>query len=260
MPTRFGENEYNNSTRRSGSDVDEDRTSTSALSHRPHRCHITGCSKEFKLKAHLGRHYATAHGMMVYSGSPRPIMKTRTAFYLCTTPLTRISRRLCKHIMRPRHAARAPFFAINIQAVKQECNAQMIGKSLAELKQLLIYRKRNRGSVTNIATRLGNPGNVTPQWLILTDKENLPKPDYVAFPKPPIAPDGSLLYERVPNKPESEKIPLNSISPSLKKRSYEEFNGIDSKCLRLRNFSKCLQIYFKWCDLLNIFTFVSITL
>lgn len=193
------------------------------------RCNISGCGKEFKLKAHLGRHYATAHGIMVRSGSPRPIMKTRTAFYLCTTPLTRMSRRLCKHIMRPRHAARAPFFAINIQAVKQECSMQMMGKTLVELKQLLVYRKKFRGSVTGIATRLGNPGSVTPQWLILTDKDKLPKPERVAYPKPPKAPDGSLLYERVPNKPEVEKICLNNMSPSLKRRACDEVNGVDSK-------------------------------
>ncbi|KAK9712334.1 ELM2 domain [Popillia japonica] len=230
-PTKFGDNEFDITAakKKSGSDVDEDRIAS--LPHRPHRCHIGGCGKEFKLKAHLTRHYATSHGVMVRSGSPRPIMKTRTAFYLCTTPITRISRRLCKHIMRPRHAARAPFFAINIQAVKQECHALTIGKTPSEMMQLLIYRKKNRGSVTNIATKLGNPGSVVPQWLILTDKENLPKPEHVAFPKPPKAPDGSLLYERVPNKPEAEKVPLNSMSPSLKKRSFEEFNGVDSSVI-----------------------------
>lgn len=80
-----------------------------------------------------------------------------------------------------------------------------------------------------VVDRLGRPGPVTPPWLILTDKENLPKPERVAFPKPPKAPDGSLVYERVPNKPEAEKIPLNNMSPSLKKRPYDEMNGIDSK-------------------------------
>lgn len=97
------------------------------------------------------------------------------------------------------------------------------------MKQLRTYRKRNRGSVTAIATRLGRPCPITPQWLVLTDKELLPQPDKVAFPKPPKAPDGSLLYERVPNKPEAEKIPLNSMSPSLKRRAYDEMNGMDSK-------------------------------
>lgn len=227
VPTRIGDGDYDGTAtcpggakRRAGSDVDDDRLSCAAP-HRPHRCSVGNCGKEFKLKAHLGRHYATAHG------SPRPIMKTRTAFYLCTTPLTRISRRLCRHLMRPRHAARSPFFPINIQAVKQECSIQMAGKSLLELKQLLVYNKKERGSVTAIATRLGNPNTVVPAWLILTDKENLPKPERVAFPKPPKAPDGSLMYERVPNKPDAEKVPLNNMSPSLKRRAYEELNGID---------------------------------
>lgn len=125
IPTRFGDGDFENGTKKkSSSDLDDDRLP--GMSHRPHRCSIGGCGKEFKLKAQLGRHYAQAHGILVRSGSPRPIMKTRTAFYLYTTPITRISRRLCRHIMKPRHAARAPFFAINIQAVKQECNLQMV--------------------------------------------------------------------------------------------------------------------------------------
>ncbi|CAH1116636.1 unnamed protein product [Phaedon cochleariae] len=230
IPTRFGDGDFENGNKKkSSSDAEEERIP--GMSHRPHRCNIGGCGKEFKLKAHLGRHYATAHGIMVRSGSPRPIMKTRTAFYLNTTPITRISRRLCRHIMRPRHAARAPFFAINIQAVKQECGIQMIGKTLTDLKQLLLYKKRNRGSVTAIATRLGRPGSVTPQWLVLTAKDMLPLPDKEAFPKPPKAPDGSLMYEKIPNKPEADKIPLNNVSPSLKRRAYEEMNGMDSVSL-----------------------------
>ncbi|CAG9859444.1 unnamed protein product [Phyllotreta striolata] len=228
IPTRFGDGDFENGgKKKSGSDAEEDRAGAGA-SHRPHRCNIGGCGKEFKLKAHLGRHYATAHGLVFRSGSPRPIMKTRTAFYLFTTPITRISRRLCRQIMKPRHAARAPFFAINIQAVKQECGVQMEGKSITELKQLLVYKKKNRGSVTAIATRLGRPGSIVPQWLILTPRDMIPQPDRVAFPKPPKAPDGSLMYERVPNKPEAEKIPLNNMSPSLKRRTYEEMNGMDS--------------------------------
>lgn len=85
------------------------------------RCSIVSCGKEFKLKTHLARHYAQSHGIAIRSGSPRPIMKTRTAFYLHTTPATKLSRRLCKSIIKPRKAARQPSYAINIQAVKQEC-------------------------------------------------------------------------------------------------------------------------------------------
>lgn len=84
--------------------------------------------------------------------------------------------------------------------------------------------------MTAIATRLGRPGPNVPQWLVLTDKDLLPQPEKVAFPKPPKAADGSLLYERVPNKPEAERIPLNNTSPSMRRRPYDEMNGMDSKC------------------------------
>lgn len=201
------------------------------VGHRPHRCTIPSCGKEFKLKAHLGRHYATAHGMTVRSGSPRPIMKTRTAFYLRTTPSTRVSRRLCRHLVKPRHAARAPFTPINIQAVKQEFATRVARHgAMFDLKQLLVYGQRQRGSVTQIANRLGNPGPVTPAWLLLTARDLLPQPVRPAFPRPPKAPDGSLLYERVPNKPEAERVPLNNVhvSPSLKRRHCDDVNGIDS--------------------------------
>lgn len=86
-----------------------------------HKCSIGNCDKEFKLKAHLARHYAQAHGIAIRSGSPRPIMKTRTAFYLHTTGATKLSRRLCHRIIRSKKAARQPQFSINLQAVKLEC-------------------------------------------------------------------------------------------------------------------------------------------
>ncbi|XP_063221938.1 metastasis-associated protein MTA3 [Bacillus rossius redtenbacheri] len=227
QPTKIGENDID-IKKKSGSISDEERIPSSMTSHRPHRCNLASCGKEFKLKAHLARHYASAHGLAVRSGSPRPVMKTRTAFYLCTTPITRISRRLCRHLIQPRHAARAPFWPINIVSVKQECQLHMAGKSMPELRDLLRYRKRERGSVTHIANRLGHANHVTPEWLVLTEKDLLPKPEHVSFPKPPKAPDGTLLYERVPNKPEAEKVPLNNISSSLlKRRAFEDVNGMD---------------------------------
>lgn len=104
-------------------EVGNDTNSTSNdLSNRsPHKCSIANCDKEFKVKAHLARHYAQAHGIAIRSGSPRPIMKTRTAFYLQTTGATKLSRRLCRQIIRSKKAARQPSYAINLQAVKQEC-------------------------------------------------------------------------------------------------------------------------------------------
>lgn len=90
----------------------------------------------------------------------------------------------------------------------------MAGKQMSDIAHLMVYKKKDRGSVTHIADRLGNPGPIVGEWLILTPKAQMPKPDVVSFPKPPKAPDGSLMYDRIPNKPEAEKIPLNAIAPS----------------------------------------------
>ncbi len=137
--------------------------------------------------------------------------------------------------------------------------------SFGDIKSLLMYKKKDRGSVTAIANRLGNPGSTGCEWLKLTPKENMPKPEKVAFPKPPKAPDGSLMYDRIPNKVlESEKFiipntigctiitPTNLTSPvgnsgpavgtplvptTLKKRAYE-MNGLDGNALFLTYFNQ----------------------
>ncbi|RVE53939.1 hypothetical protein evm_001342 [Chilo suppressalis] len=53
----FGESEAESTKVR----PDGDETALSA-SHRPHRCTVLNCAKVFKLRAHLARHVATAHG------------------------------------------------------------------------------------------------------------------------------------------------------------------------------------------------------
>ena len=85
------------------------------------RCTYVNCGKEFKLKAHLARHYAQAHGIAIRSNSPRPIMKTRSAFYLQTTVTTKLSRKLCRHVIKSKKAARQPSYAVSLTAVKNEC-------------------------------------------------------------------------------------------------------------------------------------------
>lgn len=74
--------------------------------------------QEFKLRAHLARHVATAHGT---GEGARPVMKTRAAFYLRASPFTRLARRLTRALRRPRHFARSPFSPINLVQVKHEC-------------------------------------------------------------------------------------------------------------------------------------------
>jgi metastasis-associated protein MTA len=139
----------------------------------------------------------------------------------------------------------------------------MVGKSMSELKSLLRFRRKDRGSVTQIATRLGIARNhelIVPEWLAPTDKDKIPKSERIAFPKPPKAAgilvittfkyfiismnsnlstnainfsDGSLLYERIPNKPDVDKATPNNITATLKRKPYDEVNGIDGKLIFL---------------------------
>lgn len=67
----------------------------------------------------------------------------------------------------------------------------MMGKSMQDLQELLRWPRKDRGSVTNIATRLGQARHhelIVPDWLAPTEREKLPRQDRVAFPKPPKAP------------------------------------------------------------------------
>ncbi|CAG2055039.1 unnamed protein product [Timema podura] len=78
---------------------------------------------------------------------------------------------------------------MNIEEIENKSSQlHMAGKSVLELRELLRYRKKERGSVTLIANRLGQPNLITPEWLILTPKDMMPLPEHVSFPKPPKAP------------------------------------------------------------------------
>ncbi|XP_050664132.1 metastasis-associated protein MTA3 [Leptidea sinapis] len=205
-----------------------------SASHRPHRCTVVNCAKEFKLRAHLARHVATAHGGCE---GARPVMKTRAAFYLRASPFTRLARRLVRALRRPRHYARSPFTPINLHQVKHECTLAMAGMGSAAADVRLGGRARVRGAVAAVAGRLAAArGGAAPRsadWLTLTPKDALPQPDHVAFPKPPRAPDGSLMYERVLSRAELEArrepavLPLAPAPVALKRRAYEDINGLD---------------------------------
>ncbi|XP_011500934.1 PREDICTED: metastasis-associated protein MTA3 isoform X2 [Ceratosolen solmsi marchali] len=250
--------------KRSGGGSDEESKGIGGA-HRPHRCSIPSCGKEFKLKAHLSRHYASAHGVDLRGntgpgnvvsgigvglgiglgggGSPRPVMKTRSAFYLRTSTLARAARRLCAGQLRSRHVARAPHQPVNAVPLRHLCaSPQLANKTPAELRVLArAVRPRVRPRVTDIATRLGDhpqprqPGDW--DWLQLTAPGQRKQPDRVSFPRPPKAPDGSLLYEKVPNKPEVDRLPVTPpIQPTLQaqqnilKRTrppFDESNGAD---------------------------------
>uniref|UniRef100_A0A8C9VPV0 Metastasis associated 1 n=1 Tax=Scleropages formosus TaxID=113540 RepID=A0A8C9VPV0_SCLFO len=56
-----------------------------------------------------------------HSGSPKLAVKTRQAFYLQTSQLTRVARRICQDLLRSRYLARHPYTPVNTAAIKAEC-------------------------------------------------------------------------------------------------------------------------------------------
>uniref|UniRef100_A0A673ZK72 Metastasis associated 1 n=1 Tax=Salmo trutta TaxID=8032 RepID=A0A673ZK72_SALTR len=68
------------------------------------------------------RNNMSPHGVpMRHSGSPKFAVKTKQAFYLMTTRVTRAARRVCQDIIRPRFLARHPYLPLNTAQIKQEC-------------------------------------------------------------------------------------------------------------------------------------------
>ncbi|XP_016079144.1 PREDICTED: metastasis-associated protein MTA1, partial [Miniopterus natalensis] len=135
------------------------------------------------------------------SGSPKFAMKTRQAFYLHTTKLTRIARRLCREILRPWHAARHPYLPINSAAIKAECTARLPEASQSPLVLKQAVRK--------------------PLEAVLRYLETHPRP-----PKPdPVKSVSGVLSSLTPAKAAPV---INNGSPTiLGKRSYEQHNGVD---------------------------------
>lgn len=87
---------------------------------------------------------------------------------------------------------------------------------------------------------MGNPEPCETEWLKLTPKDKMPQPDKVAFPKPPKAADGSLIYERIPNKgePDISKITTGTTSPNALKRRHQgdDVNGVGDTSKFLRHY------------------------
>ncbi|XP_053892761.1 uncharacterized protein LOC128841594 isoform X7 [Malaclemys terrapin pileata] len=148
------------------------------------------------------RNNMSLHGVPVRnSGSPKFAMKTRQAFYLHTTKLTRIARRLCREILRPWYAARHPHLPINSAAIKAECTARLPEASENPLLLKQVVRK--------------------PLEAVLRYLESHPCP-----PKPdPVKSLSSSLNNLTPAKFTPV---INNGSPTiLGKRSYEQHNGMD---------------------------------
>ena len=160
--------------------------------------------------------------------------KTRAAFFLKTTPLTRASRRLCASLAKLSHYARKPGKLIDMKAVKADAASKMTGMSEKKIRFLNAFKPHERVTMGVVVKRLGQKDDSTQEWLVLTPKDKLPQPEKEAFPRPTKRPDGSYVYERVPPSAAAshaaerfQTLPTGSSSSAsqqllYKKRSYEE--------------------------------------
>ena len=106
--------------------------------------------------------------------------KTRAAFYLKTTPLTRASRRLCPSIARLRHFCRKPGKLIDMKAIKADAGAKMTGMSEKKVRHLNAFTAKVRVNMSVVVKRLGQDNDEKQEWLVLTPKNKIPKPEKVS--------------------------------------------------------------------------------
>ena len=102
-------------------------------------------------------------------------------------------------------------------------------------KPLPPHKKPQRVRVADVTFRLarGQIHSTVPAWLILPDRFAAKKPEKLAFPRPPKAPDGSLIYERI-------VLPVREGPEKLKRRP--EDSPVDGKWSLIMEFGCFNQI------------------
>ncbi|XP_033105421.1 metastasis-associated protein MTA3-like isoform X2 [Anneissia japonica] len=149
--------------------------------HRVFHCTIAGCGQEFKLKSHLARHCQTVHGLTIRTSAIRASgVKTRQAFFLSTTPLTKLSRRICRKILNIHHAARNPFNPVNSSGIKAECQSI----PTEELKKYMHYKIRVRPKLEMVVSKIGVEMLAQKSQTTTRPMYNPIEPPKMSFPPP----------------------------------------------------------------------------
>jgi len=154
-------------------------------------------------------------GLIIEPGSPAKGGKTRAAFFLRTTPLTRAARRVTT--TRLSHYARRPTKLIDMKALRAEVMPKLSSK--ARVISLTQFRLKARAPISEMCVRLGQSDARIQEWLILNNKRLAPAKE--AYPRPSKRQDGSYIYERIPNLGGEGPAPGRQ-QMLYKKRPYEE--------------------------------------
>lgn len=193
------------------------------------------CSNLFSHRGQLIRHAASAHGLLLPgTGSSRPVTRTRPSFHVQSMPLARLARYCCSRAgsleaRSLRLAARRPTLAISYTVAREHCEKLLAEQTEEESRRLLTRlcgkrQQRLRPALTEVSTRLIGHQLERPSWMppaSLTAAHKHIQPVRLAFPPPPRAPDGSIVYT-----PVDSRIQLNSGVTLVRKRGHDETNGV----------------------------------
>lgn len=158
-------------------------------------------------------------GLVIEAGSPTKVGKTRAAFFLRTTPLTRAARRVCRKTVSLTHYARKPNVLIDMKGVRSL--AMPLLSSKARVGNLCRFKPKQRRGIPELCKMLGQTDFNRQEWLVLTTKPR-PQPLREAFPRPAKRVDGSYIYERIPSSAD-QPTPVGGRQQMLyKKRPYDE--------------------------------------
>jgi len=154
-------------------------------------------------------------GLIIEPGSPVKVGKTRAAFFLRTTPLTRAARRASKTKLT--HFARKPNKLIDMKTIRAEVLPTLSNKEAVMV--LNRFSPKTRSPIVDITLRMGQPVTIVPDWVVVDNKHTPPEKE--AFPKPEKRSDGSYIYERIPSVG-GENVNSNRQQMLYKKRAYDE--------------------------------------
>ncbi|KAJ8414615.1 hypothetical protein AAFF_G00038170 [Aldrovandia affinis] len=153
------------------------------------------------------RNSMTPFGYWVKNANPKYTLKTKQAFYLQTTSVTKLARHLCLALLQPRQAARRPFTAIDSAAIKAECEDAGLSaarpEAMRQVKMKPIARK--------------------PLEIIVKHLELHP---YVK-PETTKAPAGLSLQGGGASVAKVAPVINHGSTTILGKRSYEQHNGVE---------------------------------
>ncbi|MGH0129981.1 UNVERIFIED_CONTAM: hypothetical protein FKN15_025842 [Acipenser sinensis] len=164
------------------------------------------------------RNSMSPFGYWVKNANPKYTLKTKQAFYLQTTTLTKIARQLCLTLLQPRRAARRPFVLVNSAEIKAQCSATLPD----EAKQLVKMRPMVRKPLETIVKYMELHPYIKPE---------------------PVKSTMSLIpHKRSASVAKVVPVINYGSTTILGKRSYEQHNGAEGQCLGLPNHSQVRQL------------------